>query len=130
MSRPCPCSSKLPFERCCEPYLSGREFPDTAEKLMRSRFTAYSLARAGYLSATTAAAERAKLDVEELGRYCRAVTCVSLKVLSAHGGPGDETGEVVFHAKLLVNGKRMLHWEKSRFIREDGHWVYVDGETN
>jgi SEC-C motif-containing protein len=98
---------------------------------MRSRFSAYALGKAEYLAATTAAVEREKLDVEELRRYCRAVRCISLKVLGTKaGGPGDETGEVVFHAKLLVDGKRMLHWERSRFAREDGRWVYVDGETN
>jgi SEC-C motif-containing protein len=98
---------------------------------MRSRFTAYSLARADYLAATTAAEERAKLDVPELARYCKAVRCISLQVLSTEaGGPEDAAGVVVFHAKLLVNGKRMLHWEKSRFVREDGRWMYLDGETN
>ena len=131
MSRPCPCESKLTYDRCCEPYLTGKKTPQTAEKLMRSRFTAYALARADYLAATTAAGEREKLDVAELERYCKAVKCISLKVLSTQaGGPGDETGEVVFHAKLLINGKRMLHWEKSRFVREEGRWVYLDGETN
>src|ERR1700688_4695753 len=63
MSRPCPCASNLTFDRCCEPYLAGRKSPETAEKLMRSRFTAYALARADYLAATTAAEEREKLDV-------------------------------------------------------------------
>ena len=131
MSRPCPCASNLTYDRCCEPYLTGKKTPQTAEKLMRSRFTAYALARADYLAATTAAGEREKLDVAELERYCKAVKCISLKVLSTQaGGPGDETGEVVFHAKLLINGKRMLHWEKSRFVREEGRWVYLDGETN
>jgi SEC-C motif domain protein len=131
MSRPCPCDSKLTFDRCCEPYLTGNKVPETAEKLMRSRFTAYSLARADYLAATTATAEREKLDVEELERYCRAVKCISLKVLGTQaGGPGDDTGEVTFHAKLLINGKRMLHWERSRFVREEGRWTYLDGETN
>jgi SEC-C motif-containing protein len=131
MSRPCPCESKQTFDRCCEPYLLGRKQPETAEKLMRSRFTAYSLGRADYLAATTAEVEREKLDVEELGRYCRAVKCISLKVLKTElGGPGDDTGVVVFHAKLLINGKRMLHQEKSRFVREQGRWTYLDGETN
>jgi SEC-C motif-containing protein len=98
---------------------------------MRSRFSAYALGQAEYLAATTAAAEREKLDVEELRRYCRAVRCISLKVLGTKaGGPGDEAGEVVFHAKLLIDGKRMLHWERSRFVREDGRWTYLDGETN
>jgi len=131
MSRPCPCGSKLTFDRCCEPCLTGKHAPDTAEQLMRSRFSAYALGHAEYLAATTAAAEREKLDVEELRRYCRAVRCISLKVLGTKaGGPGDDTGEVVFHAKLLIDGKRMLHWERSRFVREDGRWTYLDGETN
>ena len=131
MSRPCPCESKLPYDRCCEPYLTGRSVPETAEKLMRSRFTAYAMARADYLAATTAAEERAKLDVEELGRYCRAVKCISLRILSTTGGgKADDTGTVLFHAKLMINGKRMLHREQSRFVREEGRWAYLDGDTN
>lgn len=131
MSRPCPCGSKLLFERCCEPYLTGAAIPATAEQLMRSRFSAYALERPRYLAATTAAEERAKLDLEELGRYCKAVRCISLQILGTErGGAQDEAGTVTFHAKLLINGKRMLHWEKSRFTREEGRWVYVDGETN
>ena len=131
MSRPCPCESKRTYDKCCEPYILGRKVPETAELLMRSRFSAYAMNMAEYLVATTAAEEREKLDVDELGRYCRAVKCISLKVLETQGGKGgDETGVVVFHAKLLINGKRMLHREKSRFVREEGRWAYLDGETN
>jgi len=131
MSRPCPCTSKLSFDKCCEPFLTGKAFPETAEKLMRSRFTAYALKRPDYLVATTASDKRAELDQDELGRYCRAVTCISLKILSRQGGgPQDETGTVIFHASLQINGKRMLHREHSTFRREDGRWVYVDGDTN
>ena len=131
MSRLCPCESKRTFDRCCEPYVTGKAFPETAEILMRSRFTAYSLGRADYLAATTCAEERAKLDVEELTRYCKAVKCISLRILGTEaGGKDDEAGVVTFHAKLMINGKRMLHREKSRFVREEGHWAYVDGDTN
>jgi len=131
MSRPCPCTSKLSFDKCCEPFLAGKALPESAEKLMRSRFTAYALRRADYLIETTAPEKRGDLDQEELGRYCRAVSCISLKILSRQaGGPTDETGVVIFHASLQINGKRMLHRERSTFRREDGRWFYVDGETN
>ncbi len=131
MSRPCPCTSKLTYDKCCEPILSGKALPETAERLMRSRFTAYALRRPDYLIETTAPEKREELDREELSRYCRAVTCIALKILSRHaGGPADTTGEVIFHASLQINGKRMLHRERSTFRKEEGRWFYVDGETN
>ena len=131
MSRLCPCTSKLPFDKCCEPYLAGRKLPETAERLMRSRFSAYALRKADYLIATTCEEERAKIDAEELASYCRAVSCISLKIVKAEaGGAQDAEGTVLFHASLQINGKRMLHRERSRFRREEGRWVYVDGDTN
>jgi SEC-C motif-containing protein len=121
----------MTLENCCQPYLLGKKFPDSPEKLMRSRFTAYALQRPDFLRNTTAEAEREKLDWEELSRYCRSVKCISLKVLKTEGGGAeDENGTVLFHASLQINGKRLLHRELSRFTREAGHWVYVDGETN
>lgn len=131
MSRPCPCTSKRTFDKCCEPYLAGREVPETAEKLMRSRFSAYATRKVDYLLATTCEEERNKLDRKELEDYCRKVSCVSLKIAETEGGgPQDETGTVLFYASLQVNGRRMLHRELSRFRREDGRWVYVDGDTD
>lgn len=98
---------------------------------MRSRFTAYALGHVDYLVRTTASEEREQLDVEELGHYCHSVKCISLKILKTElGGPGDDTGTVLFHASLQINGKRMLHRELSRFRRESGQWAYVDGDTN
>ena len=131
MSRPCPCTSKKTYDACCEPYVSGRRPPETAAQLMRSRFTAYALRKVDYLIATTSAEERTKIDREELDGYCRSVSCISLKIVKTEaGGPQDETGTVLFHASLQINGKRMLHRELSRFKREEGRWDYVDGDTN
>jgi len=131
MSRRCPCCSGLTYDKCCEPILTGRKPPESPEKLMRSRFTAYSMRDVDYLVSTTAEEERAKVDPDELAKYCKAVKCISLKVLKTEGsGPPDDTGTVLFHASLVVNGKRMLHRELSRFKRENGRWMYVDGDTN
>ena len=131
MSRLCPCTSKLTYDRCCQPLIEGKKAAKTATLLMRSRFSAYALGKVDYLLKTTEATERAKLDPDEVAQYCRTIKCVSLKIVSAElGGPGDETGTVKFHASLQVNGKRQLHIELSRFVREEGAWVYVDGDTN
>lgn len=131
MSCPCPCTSKKTFDKCCEPYLTGKKAPETAERLMRSRFSAYALGKVDYLVATTCAEEREKLDRKDLADYCKAISCISLKIVKTEaGGPQDEEGTVLFHASLQVNGKRQLHREFSRFRREEGRWVYVDGDTD
>ncbi len=131
MSRPCPCCSKLTYDKCCEPFHLGKKLAPTPEKLMRSRYAAYALAKVDYLMATTAAEEREKLDRADLLAYCKSMACVGLKILKTEGGAeGEETGTVLFHASLQHNGKRVLHRELSRFRKEEGKWVYVDGDTN
>jgi len=131
MSRPCPCTSKLPYDKCCQPFIEGKRLPETAAKLMRSRFTAYALAKVDYLIQTTVEAKRGEIDREELKSYCATVSCISLKIVATEaGGPGDEIGVVKFHASLQHGGKRSLHIERSTFLREDGAWRYEDGQTN
>lgn len=131
MSRLCPCTSKKSFDQCCEPFITGKRLPETAEKLMRSRFTAYALGKADYLAATTAAAEREKIDLEDLKSYCQTIKCISLKIVKTEAGKADdETGIVLFHASLQMGGRRILHRELSRFVKEEGAWKYVDGDTN
>ena len=95
---------------------------------MRSRFSAYALAKVDYLIATRPEAKRPEEDREELLQYCKSVSCVGLKIISKEkGGKADDTGVVTFHASLQANGRRSLHIETSTFAREDGRWVYVDG---
>lgn len=128
MSRPCPCTSKKPYDRCCGPFHSGKTTPETAELLMRSRFSAYALGKVDYLISTRPEAKRPEENREELAVYCQSVSCVGLKIIHKEkGGKADDTGVVTFHASLQANGRRTLHIETSTFARENGRWVYVDG---
>jgi SEC-C motif-containing protein len=95
---------------------------------MRSRFSAYALAKVDYLISTRAEAKRADENREELVQYCKSVSCVGLKIVDKErGGQADDTGIVTFQASLQANGRRSLHIETSSFAREQGRWVYVDG---
>ncbi len=128
MSRLCPCTSKKPYDRCCGPFHAGTAAPETAEQLMRSRFSAYAMTKVDYLIATRPEAKRAEENREELVQYCKSVSCVSLKIVSKEkGGKADETGIVTFHASIQTQGRRSLHIETSTFERENGKWVYMDG---
>ncbi|SDY94873.1 SEC-C motif-containing protein [Nitrosomonas sp. Nm58] len=48
----CPCGSNKKYIECCGRYLDKGEIAPTAEILMRSRYTAYTLGREDYLLAT------------------------------------------------------------------------------
>lgn len=90
---------------------------------MRSRYAAFVLRNEPYLLATWHASKRPKSV-----RLDPAVKWLGLKVVDAVA-TGDHSGEVEFIARLRVGGgsASRLH-ERSRFVREDGHWFYVDGD--
>lgn len=118
----CRCGSGERFGACCGPYLAGLPAP-TAEALMRSRYTAFAHGDGAYISRTTAPEHRNSTDTD-----LPAVTWVGLKINSTSGGRAvDATGTVDFTARFNDGGETRVHRENSRFRREDGLWVYVDG---
>jgi len=92
---------------------------------MRSRYVAYVLGRHDYLLATWHPSTRP--DEGSLGGT--SLRWIGLGILrTVSGRAQDEAGEVEFLASYIDRGKaRRLH-ERSRFVREDGHWLYVDGD--
>ena len=46
---PCPCGSALERDACCGPILAGERAAQTAEALMRSRYTAYVEKQIAYI---------------------------------------------------------------------------------
>lgn len=123
MNTPCPCGSGLDYDRCCGPFLDGHDTAPTAEKLMRSRYTAYVRHEIPYLLASWHSSTRPEnLALEE------SLEWHGLTVLdTAKGGPTDADGIVEFVAAFAVQGQRQQLRERSRFVREEGRWFYVDG---
>jgi len=127
MSRRCPCGRRT-YENCCGPLVAGERAAETAEDLMRSRYTAYVEGAVDYLLETTSAATRAAIDRQQLAAYCRGLRGMSLTIVdTVAGGAEDDTGVVEFEAALKSEGRRFVQRERSRFVREAGRWVYVDG---
>ena len=117
----CPCDSGKPFDSCCEPYLRGNAVPPTAEALMRSRYTAYTLKDEPYLLATWHASTRpASLDLngEEQPDW------IGLNV-KRHEIEDETHARVEFVARYKVNGRAHKLVEVSGFAREEGCWFYV-----
>jgi SEC-C motif-containing protein len=126
----CPCGSDRPYEACCGAL--HRAFAETgaliasdAQALMRSRYTAYTMDLIDYLLATwhpstrPASLDRGESDLKWLGLEVR-----------AHTRQDADHETVAFIARSKVGGRAHRMHELSRFVREHGVWLYVDGQID
>ncbi|WP_396652269.1 YchJ family protein [Microbacterium paludicola] len=119
----CPCTSGDVYYSCCGPVLARTTKAPTAERLMRSRFTAFALGDAPYLLTSWHPSTRpARLNLDPDVRWTR------LDILDVFGGgPFDSDGVVEFEAFFREAGAPGSMRERSRFVREDRSWTYLDG---
>ena len=89
---------------------------------MRSRYSAFAIGDADYLLRSWHSRTRpARLRLDPGQRWTR------LEILgSDRGGLFDTTGTVRFRAHYRQAGRPGRLDEHSRFVREDGSWVYLD----
>jgi SEC-C motif-containing protein len=128
----CPCGRvdakkrAVAYADCCGRFVAHfntTPAPD-AEHLMRSRYTAFVREQADYLLATWYHSTRpASLDFEAGAKW------LGLDVRQ-HQVTGADTAEVAFVARYRVQGQAVRLHERSRFVREDGRWFYVDGDQS
>lgn len=125
----CPCKSRENYAACCQPFHLGKAKPETAEKLMRSRYSAYFFRLAGYLVATTHPDSRTRDLRSRIDETIHEVNWRFLTILnSSKGGPGDKVGKVEFIADYFEGGQARQLQEYSRFKRYQGDWKYLDGK--
>jgi len=121
----CPCDINKNYIDCCGHYLEGGETAHTAEALMRSRYTAYTLGREDYLLATWHHSTRPALlglAAEPRSKW------LGLEV-KRHEQLDLGHAMVEFVARYKVGGRAHRLHEVSRFVREAGRWFYVDGDV-
>ncbi|MEE1927757.1 YchJ family metal-binding protein [Streptomyces sp. TRM 70351] len=122
--RGCPCGAADGYADCCGRLHAGRARAARPEELMRSRYSAFVVGDAAYLRGTWHPRTRpAVLGLDPGQRW------LALEVLaSTDGGPFGAEGHVEFRAHYAEpgGGTGVLH-ERSRFVRHEGAWVYLDG---
>ena len=121
----CPCDSGLAYGECCHPLHTGQRQAPSAEALMRSRYSGYVAKTITYILQTWHPSTRPQsIDPATIANWC------GLKIMrTSKGGENDHEGTVEFIATALDSGQISQLHEKSRFVKENGHWLYVSGEV-
>ena len=120
---PCPCGAALPYAHCCGRYHAGPQhlLAPTAEALMRSRYSAYTLQVGDYLLATWHLRTRPHPPMQ----FEPGLRWLGLRVLR-HEPVDANHAQVEFVARSKLGGRAHRHQELSRFVREGGRWLYLD----
>jgi SEC-C motif-containing protein len=118
----CPCLSGETYVLCCAPFHRGQATAPTAERLMRSRYSAFVIGDDRYLLSSWHPRTRpASLDLDPELRWYR------LDILSTRqGGFLDDDGIVEFRAFYRSADGRGEQHEVSRFVRDGRAWTYLD----
>lgn len=124
---PCPCGSQNLLANCCQPYIQGQSWPETAERLMRSRYAAHALLAIDYLWDTWSPEQRLRSSKVDIQQWAQSCDWLGLQILATHKGQADDQeGIVEFIAFFRQNGQLQQHHERSLFRKSLGKWLYVD----
>lgn len=127
---PCPCGHPLSYDHCCGRFHSRQALPETAEQLMRSRYSAFALERADYLLATLHPARHGHNERAALEKSFENTRWEGLHIVATSaGGANDTEGTVEFIARFRQGVQSGQLHERSRFIRQDAQWLYTDGDS-
>ncbi|WP_229924481.1 YchJ family protein [Streptomyces sulfonofaciens] len=122
----CPCGSGQPYAACCGRFHSGVALAPTAEALMRSRYSAFAVRDEGYLLRTWHPRTRPAGVA-----FAAGLGWTGLEIEATEAGSAFHArGVVRFRAHFTDGGRAGVLRERSRFEREAGAWVYVDGDID
>ena len=122
----CPCKSEKKYAQCCEPFILGKQLPNTPDQLMRSRYTAYTQANIDYIIATMKDAALKGFDKASAKQWAESVTWMKLKVLRAYIDPAiSDRGFVEFKAYYRYKKQMHVMHEFSEFKKADDRWFYI-----
>ena len=128
---PCPCGTGVNFANCCQPHLLGLEKPDTAEKLLRSRYTAFVAKQVDYILQTHHPETVKDIDKNSIKEWSENSTWQGLEIVDVDNNltaQGETTIE--FIARYAQSGVTQVHRETSLFKKSDDAWYFYDVKKN
>ena len=123
----CSCFSGKHYEDCCLPFHQGTSAP-SAEKLMRSRYSAYAKQLYGYIIETTHPQspyyeKNREVWSKKIILFCTTTMFQGLEILQFQ--ENKTTASVTFIAYLSQNDQDVSFKEKSFFEKLGKKWFYL-----
>ena len=125
----CPCGSGHDYSACCEPIIKGKKKAETAEQLMRARYSAFEKVEVDFIHDSNHPDHRKDFDPKSTRSWAENSEWHGLTILdTVDGGAKDDTGEVEFIAKYRdKSGIRSYH-ERAQFVKHRKAWYFTEGE--
>jgi SEC-C motif-containing protein len=127
----CPCGSFKKYKKCCKPFHDKITSPKTALELMKSRFSAFAVLNTDYIIFTTHEnnsdyTSNLKSWNQDIMNFSKNTKLEKLEILDFID---DEVESfVTFRATLFQDNTDISFIEKSRFLKVEEKWLYVDGQ--
>ena len=141
----CPCqmhpsfahvNDALTYSDCCQPYHDGMKKADTAERLMRTRYSAFVLVKPEYIVKTTLPAQQSLLDIKSIESWAKETDWAGLEIVKHTPKLGKRHAQVEFKAYFNVSDNEddglQAHHELSAFVKvtdkanNDARWYFLD----
>lgn len=125
----CPCGSNKEYSECCEPYIKGDKIPETAEALLRSRYSAYTLQELDYIYETIHPEQKQHHDHKATKKWAAESKWHGFNIVDIKdGSKDDEEGIIEFTAKFTAKFETQTHHELALFKKAEDKWYFYDGE--
>ncbi|MDW6016624.1 YchJ family protein [Vibrio plantisponsor] len=123
----CYCGNTQSYSECCQPIHNDHHKAKTPEQLMRARYSAHVVGLVDFIVSTYHPSCNAETDREAIADSVNS-NWKRLQVIKSDNGSTENEGYVHFKAFIEEQGKELCLEERSRFVKEDGLWFYIDGE--
>jgi SEC-C motif domain protein len=128
-SNACPCGLGE-YETCCQPFHLGKAKAQTAEQLMRSRYSAFAKQEIEYILKTTATGQQNFLDAQAIADWSKSNQWLKLEIVQAQEKLDKNHAQVEFKAYYHDGRNEQTHHEISHFVKFENVWYFLDPTTD
>lgn len=125
----CPCGSGTPLTTCCSPFIEGTVQAESAEQLMRARYTAHTIAKMKFIIDTHHPSSRGEIDEAATTKWAAESDWLGLDIRNVDD-TDETTTRIEFTARYRdVDKQRHTHHEVAVFEKYHGQWYFRDAEV-